>query len=211
VAEFPIIMRHTNSSVCSAKREARVSLVLIYWTKWSETGKQKDLSKYKEQHQAFDDPLDVLFVSLEQCCPHRFACHRTFGVSGILAYTSQIYFKRMCRFSLAACVLLVGQANAFFPPSLGTTPTQQQRITQLLMVISPPDAPAGSFFNPVPDDDENKKDDESLDIDKQVTELLRNRKKPAMASQPSTINGVPTENATGKDKDIFLWKRDKLL
>jgi hypothetical protein len=113
----------------------------------------------------------------------------------------------MCRFSLsiAACVFLVGQANAFFP-SLGatTTPTQQKRITQLSMVPSPPDAPAGSFFNPVPDDDESQKDDESLDIDEQVTELLRNRKKPAMASQPSTINGVPTAKATGKDKDRFL-------
>ena len=72
------------------------------------------------------------------------------------------------------------------------------------MVPPPPDAPAGSFFNPVPDDNENKKDDESLDIDEQVTELLLNRKKPAIASERSTINGVPTEKATGKDTYFFL-------
>jgi hypothetical protein len=109
----------------------------------------------------------------------------------------------MCRFSVAACVVLVGQANAFFP-SFGATPTKQQRIAPLSMVPPPPDAPAGSFFNPVPDDDENENDDESLDIDEQVTELLRNRKKPAMASEPSTINGVPTESATGNEKDLCL-------
>lgn len=75
-------------------------------------------------------------------------------------------------------------------------------MTQLSMVPPPSsDAPAGSFFNPVPSDGENEKDDaSSLDIDEQVIELLRNRKKPAMASQPSTIKGVPTEKATGKDK-----------
>lgn len=68
------------------------------------------------------------------------------------------------------------------------------------MVPPPPDAPAGSFFNTVPDDNDNEKDDESPDIDEQVTELLRNRKKPAMASERSTINGVPTEKATGFGK-----------
>lgn len=121
----------------------------------------------------------------------------------IASHVLHEFILRMFRFSLAACVLLAGQANAFFP-SFGTTPTKQQRISQLSMVPPPPDAPAGSFFNTVPDDNDNEKDDESPDIDEQVTELLRNRKKPAMASERSTINGVPTEKATGKDTDSFL-------
>jgi uncharacterized protein len=37
-------------------------------------------------------------------------------------------------------------------------------------------------------------------LDDEVTQLLRNRKKPTKASQPSTINGVPTEKASGFGK-----------
>lgn len=60
---------------------------------------------------------------------------------------------------------------------------------------------AGTFFNPVPennddddDDDNNTKsdDDNVMDFDAQAAELLRQRKGPSLASQPSTINGKPT-------------------
>jgi hypothetical protein len=99
--------------------------------------------------------------------------------------------------------------------------------TQLQMA-PPPDAPAGSFFNPVPSNDndaEKKKkkkkqqvpspplppivpeatttgnsssDDNKDDLDEKLTQLLRQRQKPPRASSPSTINGVPTEKASGR-------------
>jgi putative lipoic acid-binding regulatory protein len=71
--------------------------------------------------------------------------------------------------------------------------------------------PAGTFFNPVPEDNEDNEDneddissssssntsdeateDEIPSLDTQVMELLRQRKAPSLASQPSTINGKPT-------------------
>ncbi|GAX22706.1 hypothetical protein FisN_4Hh182 [Fistulifera solaris] len=58
---------------------------------------------------------------------------------------------------------------------------------------------AGSFFNPVPEDNNNKKNDENESdnplpstFEESVEDLLRRRKKPPRASQPSTIDGVPT-------------------
>ncbi|GAX19235.1 hypothetical protein FisN_4Lh182 [Fistulifera solaris] len=59
---------------------------------------------------------------------------------------------------------------------------------------------AGSFFNPVPEDNNinnKKKNDESDNplpptFEESVEDLLRRRKKPPRASQPSTIDGVPT-------------------
>jgi putative lipoic acid-binding regulatory protein len=55
---------------------------------------------------------------------------------------------------------------------------------------------AGSFFNPVPEDGNKKKNDDSNPLpptfEESVEDLLRRRKKPPRASQPSTIDGVPT-------------------
>ena len=71
---------------------------------------------------------------------------------------------------------------------------------------------AGSFFNPVPQDDKNDENDSSDDkepekptaeeakdtsdsvdpFESNIIKLLRERKGPSLASQPSTINGVPT-------------------
>lgn len=57
---------------------------------------------------------------------------------------------------------------------------------------------AGSFFNQVPDsnDDEDDDDDANTNTDdsfeEKAAELLRQRKRPSLASQPSTINGKPT-------------------
>ena len=52
---------------------------------------------------------------------------------------------------------------------------------------------AGTFFNQVPennDEDNNNDDDDSFES--KAAELLRQRKAPNLASQPSTINGKPT-------------------
>jgi hypothetical protein len=43
-------------------------------------------------------------------------------------------------------------------------------------------------------------DDNKDDLDEKLTQLLRQRQKPPRASRPSTINGVPTEKASGR-----LW------
>jgi len=63
---------------------------------------------------------------------------------------------------------------------------------------------AGTFFNPVPGDDDGSvedgsEDDVDVDEDKfqsDLTDLLRRRKSPSRASEPSTINGVPTALAS---------------
>lgn len=75
--------------------------------------------------------------------------------------------------------------------------------------------PAGSFFHEVPpsDDDssssnEKEGDDENNDIvpdfDESISQLIRKRREPPLASRPSTIDGVPTEKAGtgfGKPQD----------
>ncbi|CAJ1947590.1 unnamed protein product [Cylindrotheca closterium] len=63
------------------------------------------------------------------------------------------------------------------------------------------EGPAGSFFHKVPDDDDKKESDDNPSIvDDEFSELLRKRKKPSRASKPSTINGIPTAQATGFGK-----------
>eukprot|EP00980_Cylindrotheca_fusiformis_P007816 scaffold1669_cov129-Cylindrotheca_fusiformis.AAC.27 len=73
-----------------------------------------------------------------------------------------------------------------------------QRIS--LRRMAPSDAPAGSFFHQVPDDDDKDKKDglrDIPDVDDAFSELLKKRKKPPLATKPSTINGVPTSKANG--------------
>jgi putative lipoic acid-binding regulatory protein len=60
------------------------------------------------------------------------------------------------------------------------------------------DGPAGSFFNPVPDNERNE--EVKKDLDESLEDLLRQRKQPPKASSPSTINGIPTSQATGFGK-----------
>ena len=65
--------------------------------------------------------------------------------------------------------------------------------------------PAGSFFHEVPLSDdssssnEKEGDDENNDIvpdfDESISQLIRKRREPPLASRPSTIDGVPTEKA----------------
>mmetsp|Transcript_33482 Transcript_33482/g.49034 ORF Transcript_33482/g.49034 Transcript_33482/m.49034 type:complete len:251 (-) Transcript_33482:29-781(-) len=62
----------------------------------------------------------------------------------------------------------------------------------------------GSFFNPVPekDDDDNKEggEKEGDDIDRSISELMKQRKATPRAKSPSTLGGVPTSKATGFGK-----------
>ena len=100
----------------------------------------------------------------------------------------------MGRISLATGILLLANAQGFTFDTRGT-----QRLSKLNMV----DEPAGSFFHQVPDDnDDDSKDDSPASdaIDDEFSELLRRRKKPSRASKPSTINGVPTAEASGFGK-----------
>ncbi|OEU06800.1 hypothetical protein FRACYDRAFT_252984 [Fragilariopsis cylindrus CCMP1102] len=65
--------------------------------------------------------------------------------------------------------------------------------------------PAGSFIHEVPLSDdssssnEKEGDDENKDIvpdfDESISQLIRKRREPPLASRPSTIDGVPTEKA----------------
>jgi putative lipoic acid-binding regulatory protein len=102
------------------------------------------------------------------------------------------------RISQIVGALLVAQANCFT-----TNYGRPLQSTHLQMVL-PPGARAGSFFNPVPGDDENNKDKEEpqtpLDFDDEVGNLLRQRRKPPIASNPSTVNGVPTSKPAGFGK-----------
>jgi putative lipoic acid-binding regulatory protein len=58
---------------------------------------------------------------------------------------------------------------------------------------------AGTFFNEVPSgNDKDKKNNRDLNED--LTDLLQRRKRPSLATAPSTVNGVPTSRATGFGK-----------
>lgn len=60
---------------------------------------------------------------------------------------------------------------------------------------------AGSFFNPVPDDDgDSPKEEEVPDFDEAISEVIKQRSSPPLASQPSTIGGIPTSQAKGFGK-----------
>lgn len=98
----------------------------------------------------------------------------------------------MGKFSLATSILLLAKAQGF------TSPAEMARVpsTPLNMV---PEEPAGSFFHQVPDDDDTKNgENEAADVDEAFSELLRQRRKPSIATTPSTIKGVPTSKATGR-------------
>lgn len=95
---------------------------------------------------------------------------------------------------IAASFVFFVQASAF----LHTRTLMRTSAYDLMM--NPPEGPAGSFFHQVPDESDNGEDPEkeAQNIDDQVAELLRQRRKPPKASKPSTINGLPTQEATGK-------------
>ena len=99
------------------------------------------------------------------------------------------------KLSIATSFLVLASTDAFWPVA-----TPSYRANFLGMV--PPDAPAGSFFHKVPEEGERNTGNvtpqqQFEDINDEVTELLRQRRKPPRASKPSTIGGVPTSKATG--------------
>lgn len=70
-----------------------------------------------------------------------------------------------------------------------------------------PDNISGSFFNPIPDNNEDEDDKneteasqgdaaQPLDFDDSVQDLIRKRSSPP-TPEPSTVSGVPTSKATG--------------
>eukprot|EP00550_Attheya_septentrionalis_P002728 CAMPEP_0198291000 /NCGR_PEP_ID=MMETSP1449-20131203/8669_1 /TAXON_ID=420275 /ORGANISM="Attheya septentrionalis, Strain CCMP2084" /LENGTH=281 /DNA_ID=CAMNT_0043989581 /DNA_START=224 /DNA_END=1069 /DNA_ORIENTATION=+ len=97
------------------------------------------------------------------------------------------------------------------------------------------DSPAGSFFNPVPQDDGTNPNDEEEEVvnqespapspeatqsdddaddtgdmdtfDLSVADLLRKRRAKPIASEPSTIGGVPTSKASGFGKTVVSETR----
>jgi putative lipoic acid-binding regulatory protein len=94
-------------------------------------------------------------------------------------------FMLLC-YKLSLLLTVLGLSEAFGP-------SYRYRRTFLLKMASE-DKPTGSFFNEVPDD---SGPDGAKDIDASLDDLLKARKKPAKASQPSTIEGVPTSEAKG--------------
>jgi putative lipoic acid-binding regulatory protein len=60
---------------------------------------------------------------------------------------------------------------------------------------------AGTFFNPVPENNDNHNNNNEEepeaegDMDTQISDLIKSRNSPSLASEPSTINGVPTSKA----------------
>ena len=91
---------------------------------------------------------------------------------------------------LALVLAAFGLTEAFSPRSWSYR--GGARSTVMRRMASDDDAPAGSFFNEVPNDDDesNKKD-----IDESLSNLLKDRKGPPKAAEPSTIGGVPTSQA----------------
>lgn len=93
-----------------------------------------------------------------------------------------------------AGVMALTTAASAWSPSLttnnGNTQRQAMQLTRLHQAKQ-----AGTFFNQVPEnnDEGSGDDDETKDtFEMEAMELLRQRKGPSRASQPSTINGKPT-------------------
>lgn len=100
-------------------------------------------------------------------------------------------------------ILLIGSLNAFSPnPNIISPPSNKKHLSTTMSA----ERPTGSFFNPVPDDgpDDEKKDGASSNsaapvdpFEKSIEDLISNRNRKPIASEPSTLGGIPTAKATG--------------
>jgi hypothetical protein len=93
--------------------------------------------------------------------------------------------------------------SSFSSRTSSSSSSQPSKSTCSLKMADKP--PAGSFFHEVPPPDDSSSsnetdgDDENKDIvpdfDESISQLIRQRREPPLASRPSTIDGVPTEKA----------------
>mmetsp|Transcript_17466 Transcript_17466/g.48453 ORF Transcript_17466/g.48453 Transcript_17466/m.48453 type:complete len:263 (-) Transcript_17466:2170-2958(-) len=123
----------------------------------------------------------------------------------------------------AVCLLVassLAQASAFVVPLAGrysqqATGSSSSSTSSLSADSGTPKGPAGSFFNPIPDDAGNDDDSSGKegeaegatsqsnddkpegDMEDELFQVLRQRKGAAKVYKPSTIKGVPTSKATG--------------
>jgi putative lipoic acid-binding regulatory protein len=81
---------------------------------------------------------------------------------------------------------------------------QRTRTQEQLLVLAA--KKAGSFFNQVPENSDNNNnnndegepsadDDEEPSMDSKIQDLIKSRNSPSLASEPSTIDGIPTAKA----------------
>lgn len=99
---------------------------------------------------------------------------------------------------------LLGCSVAFTPLSNSIAISKRSSVFITLMNAK---APAGSFFNRIPDDEDGDEKDVSdapkpVDpVEESWAKMLESRQT-SNASTPSTVGGVPTSKATGKVDDI---------
>jgi hypothetical protein len=96
----------------------------------------------------------------------------------------------MYRLDVLVLALLLVSSDSFLLPLRSSAKSVRVRMAP------PGDGPAGSFFHPVPDDDdEDNNDAPAAGIDEAINDLIKQQKSPPRASRPSTIDGVPTADA----------------
>jgi hypothetical protein len=113
----------------------------------------------------------------------------------------------MTHFTIAAAGLLLLAHSHGFELRTGYATT-----SSCALHMTTPEGPAGSFFHQVPgesDGEKERSDSAPDDINDEVVELLRQRRKPPRASKPSTINGIPTHKTTGES--LLLHGREILV
>lgn len=110
-----------------------------------------------------------------------------------IAHLKEFSMDSWCRLLL---LLAVVRSSAAFAP--GTSLQHRKKLSHVRFMASDndDDAPAGSFFNPVPGDDDNDGEEKEKNIDKSLEDLLKERKQSPLASTPSTIKGVPTSEVS---------------
>jgi putative lipoic acid-binding regulatory protein len=104
--------------------------------------------------------------------------------------------RRILGYCAALSLLCLTRTTAFLQLR---HPSSQWRTAPLSLASKP----AGAFFNPVPENNDSNKnkdgdddgDEDKVDLDKSLERLLKERNAPSLASQPSTINGIPTSQA----------------